>query len=116
MTRHDDLVYLGHMLETAKRANALVAGFDKARFDGDETLQLALARLLQIIGEAARRVDASVRLAVPEIPWADVVGMRNKLVHDYLATSYELVWSTVIEDLPPLIEALEQVHRRIELE
>ena len=108
MTRHDDLVHLGHTLETAKRTKASTAGFDKARFDGDEKFQ--------IIGEAARRVDAPVRLAVPEIPWADMVGMRNRLVHDYLATSYELVWSTVIEDLPPLIEALEQVHRRIEPE
>jgi uncharacterized protein with HEPN domain len=68
-----------------------------------------LAHLVQMIGEAARRVSTSVRAAHPEIPWADIVGMRSKIVHDYMNVDEDIVWEVVTRDLPTLVSALEKL-------
>jgi uncharacterized protein with HEPN domain len=104
--KKDDLVYVGHMLETAKSAHSKVAGIDRAAFDADENLRLALAHLVQIVGEAAARVSNDFRAVHPEIPWRLIVGMRQKFVHDYIHVDYDIVWGVVTADLPPLIEQL----------
>jgi uncharacterized protein with HEPN domain len=103
----DDRVYLGHMLDTARKAHAKVAKIERAVFDRDENLRLAVTHLLQTIGEAARRVSAAGRAAVPGIPWPAIVGMRHKVVHDYLAVDEDIVWRTARSELPPLIAAVE---------
>jgi uncharacterized protein with HEPN domain len=79
----DDLVYIGHMLDMAQKAVAFIDDIERSAFDADEQLRLALRQLIQIIGEAARRVSPAYREAHPEIPWKDIVGMRSKIVHDY---------------------------------
>ena len=80
----------------------------KVEYDDDRTLRLALAHLIQIIGEAARRVSPECRETRPEIPWKAVMGMRHKVVHNYFEVDEELVWKTVVEDLPALISELER--------
>ena len=80
----DDLVYAGHMLDMARRALRLVRGKSRADYEQDETLSLALTHLLQVIGEAARKVSPPFREKHSEIPWAAVVGLRHRVVHDYL--------------------------------
>ena len=82
--QRDDLVYVGHMLDMSPKATEKVQGLGRPDYDEDENLRLALAHLVQMIGEAARRVSTAVRTAHPEIPWADIVGMRSKIVHDYM--------------------------------
>jgi uncharacterized protein with HEPN domain len=109
MTRRDDLVLLGDMLDAARRARRMVVDVDKASYDADETLQLALTRLVQIIGEAAREVSPQGRSSLPQIPWPLVVGTRHRLVHDYRNVDLDILWSVVTVNLPPLIEALETV-------
>lgn len=103
----DDLVYAGHMLDTARKARDKMRDRSRADFDGDENLRIALTHLLQVVGEAARRVSAEFRQAHPEVPWADIVGMRHKVVHDYLEVDEEVVWDTVTCELDPLIAAIE---------
>ena len=76
--------YLLDMLEMARRALRHVEGIDRSQFDRDEVLQDALIRVIQVFGEAARRVSVECREAHPDIPWSKIVGMRNKLVHDYI--------------------------------
>ena len=76
----DDRVYVGHMLDMAKKATAKLQALTRSEYDEDENLRLALAHLVQVIGEAARRVSAETREAHPEIPWVDIVGMRSKIV------------------------------------
>jgi len=105
----DDLVYLGHMLDMARKAVEKTRGLQRSVYDQDENLRLALAHLIQIIGEAARRVSAETRSAHPEIPWAEIIGMRHKVVHDYLEVDEDIVWDVVTADLPPLVAALERV-------
>lgn len=84
----------------------------KPAYLADRTLRLALERLIEIIGEAAKRVPPDTRAAYPAIPWADIVGMRNKLVHDYLEVDPEQVWQVVTGDLPGLIAELERIAPR----
>ncbi len=107
--QHDDRVYLSHMLDMAYKSRLLVGETTHAGFESNEVLRLALRHLLQIIGEAASRVSDSWRAAHPQIPWAEIIGMRHRVVHDYLGIDEEIVWRTVNEDLPILIAALEQV-------
>jgi uncharacterized protein with HEPN domain len=106
MTRHDDDLYLRHMLESAVKAQAFIQGKSRADYEADEVLRLALAHLLQVIGEAARKVPEPRQAAHPEIPWKAVMGMRHRIVHNYADVDEALIWQTVIEDLPPLILAL----------
>jgi uncharacterized protein with HEPN domain len=107
--KKDDLVYIGHMLESARDAVARVEGLDQSAFWRDDNLPLALTHLIQIIGEAARRVSADFRVAHPEIPWATIVGMRHKIVHDYIHVDFETVWETATKDLPTLVTQLEPI-------
>jgi uncharacterized protein with HEPN domain len=107
MSQRDDRVYIGHMIDTANKAIGFVAGVEREDFDNNELLRLSLTHLLQIIGEAARRVSPDFRDAYPTIPWKAVVGMRSKVVHDYLDVDEDVVWDTVKNDLPPLIAELE---------
>jgi uncharacterized protein with HEPN domain len=109
MSKHDDLVYIGHMIDTAHKAINFVAGLSREDFDNDEKLQLAVTHLLQIIGEAGRRVSLEFRNTHLEIPWKAIVGMRSKIVHDYLSVDNDVVWETVKNDLPSFVERLEKL-------
>lgn len=103
----DDDVYIGHMLDTARKARSFVEGITREDYDQDEQLRISLAHLLQMIGEAARRVSEAFRNEHPELPWKQIIGMRNKVVHDYMYIDEDVVWETVMDDLPVLIEQLE---------
>ena len=107
MTQHDDSVRLRHMLDHAREAVAMVQGRTREDLDQDRMLELALVRLIEIVGEAAARVSEEGRAARPEIPWRPVVGMRNRLVHGYDTVDHDVLWDTIVEDLPPLIAAIE---------
>ncbi|MEE8138746.1 MAG: HepT-like ribonuclease domain-containing protein [Thermoanaerobaculia bacterium] len=78
-----DPVYLGHMLDTAQQAVERVRAIERSDFDRDEDLRLALAHRIQIIGEAARRVSTETQRQLSAIPWAEIIGMRHKVIHDY---------------------------------
>lgn len=104
----DDRVYLAHMLETARKAAGKVSGLDHAQFLADENLHLACVHLVQVLGEAASRVSADTRAQHANIPWRQVIGMRHRVVHDYLAVDLEIVWAVVTRDLPTLIDKLER--------
>ena len=109
MSQKDDQVYIGHMIDTANKAIGFVVGISREDFDNDEQLRLATTHLLQIIGEAARRVSLDFRAAYPAIPWKAIVGMRSKVVHDYLNVDEDVVWDTVKNDLAPLVVELEKL-------
>ena len=102
-----DLVYVGHMLDMAKKAVSKTANLPRDAYDANENLRLALIHLVQVIGEAGRRVSQEFAESHPEIPWAEIIGMRHKVVHDYLGVDEDIVWQVVTEDLPKLVAALE---------
>ncbi|MBA2301416.1 MAG: DUF86 domain-containing protein [Acidobacteria bacterium] len=95
-----DLVYIGHMLDMAGKAVSKTRGLTRDAYDADETLRFALIHLVQVIGEAARHVSTQFADGHPEIPWADIIGMRHKVVHDYLGVDEDIVWQVVIHDVP----------------
>ena len=108
-TRENDRTRLRHMLEWARATERISANESRRSLDDDQMLQLALTRTLQIIGEAANHVTASSRRGFGTIPWADIIGMRHRLVHVYYAVDMDVIWKTVSEYIPPLIADLESV-------
>jgi uncharacterized protein with HEPN domain len=105
----NDLTYLGHMYDTACKAVGKLEGRTRADFDEDDNLQLALVHLIQTLGESARRVSDQTKGKHPQIPFRQIVGMRHKVVHDYMDVDLDVVFSVVIEDLPSLIAELEKI-------
>ena len=97
------------MLDMARKAVAKAAGVPSDMYERDENLRLALTHLVQVIGEAGRHVSREFCDEHPEIPWQEIVGMRHKVVHDYLGVDEDIVWHVVTEDLPPLIASLEKI-------
>ncbi|MGH7287294.1 MAG: HepT-like ribonuclease domain-containing protein [Myxococcota bacterium] len=111
MSRRDDATSLRHMLDHARELTALTRGKSVGDLERDRILELAVTRLLEVIGEAARRVSEPMRAAHPEILWADIWGMRNALIHVYDDIDHGVVWRTIETDLPVLIGQLERILR-----
>jgi uncharacterized protein with HEPN domain len=103
----DDWVYAGHMLDISHKALDFISGLEKADYDQDEPLRLALTHLVQMLGEAAPQVSPAFRETYPEIPWHEIIGMRHRIVHDYLSVDEDVVWEVVCQDLPSLVLILE---------
>lgn len=103
-----DAAYLRDILEAARLALTYLGNVDRESFAQDTQLQDAVLRRLEIIGEAARRVSENARRAHPEIPWQLMIGMRNQIIHMYDGVDMDVVWGTVQEDLPVLLEALQK--------
>lgn len=104
-----DSVRLRHMLDAAREAVAFGAGRKREDLETNRVLALALARCIEIIGEAGSRVSLELRTSHPEVPWADIVGMRNRLIHAYFDVDLGLLCDTLSADLPELIVQLERV-------
>jgi uncharacterized protein with HEPN domain len=97
------------MLDYSREAATLVAGKTRRDLDADRKLNLALVRLLEIVGEAANRATSEERLLCPSIPWGQIVALRNRLIHGYDAVDFDVLWGIVSVDLPNLIATLELV-------
>ncbi len=108
MTQHDDLIRLRHMLDHALEAIDMVRGQRRCDLDSDRKLQLALVRLVEIIGEAATRVSPEFQERFPAIPWQQARGMRNRLIHGYDKVDLDVLWDTTQIDLPALINQLQK--------
>ena len=103
-----DLIRLRHIRDAAAEALGFAAGKSRADLDHDRMLVLAILRDLEIIGEAASRVSAGARKGSLTIPWDEMVGMRNRLIHGYFDVNLDTVWETISRDLPRLIADLDK--------
>ncbi len=92
MTQHNDMIRLQHMLDHAKEAVALISGKDRAELQHDRVLELALIRLVEIVGEASAKVSSVAQKEYSSIPWPQVVGMRNRLIHGYDSVDLDVLW------------------------
>lgn len=106
MLHKDDRIRLQHMLDAARQAQTFIAHRQPQDLTQDTMLAFALVRAIEVIGEAAGKVSPAGRAAVPALPWAAIIGMRNRLIHAYFEIDEARVWATVTEDLPPLITQL----------
>ncbi|MEW6349685.1 MAG: HepT-like ribonuclease domain-containing protein [Thermodesulfobacteriota bacterium] len=105
----DDIVYLGHMLDMARKVSVRVADRSKTDFDEDEDLRFVIAHLIQTIGEAAAQVSAPMREVHPEIPWKQITGIRDRIVHDYLGVDCDILWEVATRHSRPLLRSLEAI-------
>lgn len=101
----DDQLYLGHVRQAAERIVAFASDGEE-RFRSDLRTQDAIIRNLQVMGEAVKKVSAGTREAHPEIPWKDIAGVRDRVVHDYFGISLDIVWDVVVNHIPPLLDKL----------
>lgn len=102
-----DEAYLLDMLLAAQKVQRFIEDVTWDRFQQDDLLQSAVMHQVQIIGEAARRVSPEYKESHPEIPWARIVGMRHRLVHDYFQIDLDRVWGVIKGDIPALIPLIQ---------
>lgn len=105
MRREED--WLLDMLRAARRAVQYASPVTFEEFAEDPMRQDAMFRVIEVIGEAAAQIGEETRNATPDIPWKEIVGMRNRLIHGYFAADLEIVWRTVRERVPELIRQIE---------
>ena len=109
MSRRDDRVSLVDMLIYAKEAIALSSGTSLDDVVEDRVMQLALQKLVEIVGEAANRVSEETQQKHTAIPWPQIIGLRNRLVHGYDDVNLDILWKIIQNDLPPLIGQLQAI-------
>jgi len=102
----NDQVYLEHILDSIDKIENFVKGISKFEFDRNVMVQDAVIRNIEVIGEATKKITKQFTQSHPEIPWQDMAGMRDKLIHDYLDVDLDVVWRTVEVDLPLLKELI----------
>jgi len=100
--RKDDSVYIDHILGCIGKINTFCEGIDKHGFIGNAMLQDAVIRNVDVIGEAAKKLSPEFRKTHDHIPWKEISGMRDKLIHNYFGVDIEIVWKTVQKDIPYL--------------
>ena len=107
--RKDDLVRLRHMLDASREAVAFASESSREELVGDRKLALALVKCIEILGEAASKVSAETKEGITGLPWSVMIGMRNRLIHAYFDIDLDILWNTVKQDIPPLINELQNI-------
>lgn len=110
MTR-EFLDYIEDVLTSMDKAENFIQDISYDDFLADDKTSYATLRALEIIGEAVKKVPQAVRNSYPEIPWTEMAGMRDKLIHDYFGVNLQTVWDTVKKDIPELKSKFKQVYQ-----
>ncbi len=108
MPKHD-FVRIRHILDAAREALSFASGKTRLDLNTNRMLVLSLVKEIEIIGEAAGKVSEETKNKYKTIPWPDMIDMRNHLIHVYFEVDLDILWDTVVSDLPPLIEALDKI-------
>lgn len=111
MSQNDPMPRIHHMCDAAKEAVEMIENHTRENLDTNRMLNLSLTRLVEIIGEAATQIPEEFRLQYHDIPWREMSGTRNRLIHCYDTIDCDVLWTIVKEDLPVLILKLEEIIR-----
>jgi uncharacterized protein with HEPN domain len=107
--------YLEDIWKSAKEALEFTEGMTFEEFSRDQRTINAVIRSLEVMGEAAKKVPEDMRAKYPEVPWKEIAGMRDKLIHEYHGVDLRIIWKTVHEDIPLLLPALEKLAKEASL-
>ncbi|MGB9721564.1 MAG: DUF86 domain-containing protein [bacterium] len=107
--KRDDFVYLKHILDAISRIEEYTRGLEYEDFINSNLIQDGVIRQIEIIGEATKKLSTEIRKKYPEMPWEDMAGMRDKLIHDYFGVDIDVVWNTVERDIPKLKNKLKDI-------
>lgn len=99
---NDDTVYLKHIRDAIERIETYTEGLTEDEFKNDSLVQDGVIRQIGIIGEAAKQLSEEARNDIDDVPWNDIAGMRDKLIHGYFGVDLDTVWDTVQDDIPEL--------------
>lgn len=114
MTAKGDRLRLAHILESIELISRWLDGVDKDRFLKSELLQEAVIRRLEVIGEAAKHVSSQLKEQHPEVPWKEMSGMRDVLIHEYFGVDLEQVWETATKDVPEVARQIRTIFQKID--
>lgn len=109
MSKHDPEVTLRQILKYAQEAVDFSQGKTRHDLDQDRLLNLAVTRLLEMLGEAANRVPEEIRMKYPDLPWMQMIAARNRLIHGYDSVDFDILWAIIQNDLPTLIIRLKEI-------
>lgn len=109
MSSRTNREFLADILEAVRRTRMYVEGMDYPQFLADLKTQDAVIRALEVIGEATKNLSPALREQHDSIPWKNMAGLRDKLIHDYFGVNLDIVWQIVIQELPPVAEQVEQI-------
>lgn len=101
--------YLQDMFENSSKAIEFTTGMSYEQFNHDPKTGYAVVRALEIMGEASKKIPEDFRKNNPQIPWREIAGTRDKLIHEYFGVNWLVIWKTVQEDLPPLTRQLQKL-------
>lgn len=107
--KDEDRIRIRHMIDAAEEASAFLTGVTEADFSKNRMFILSVIKDIEIIGEAASKVSANTKANYQNIPWSDIIGMRNRLIHGYFDVDVKLVWNTAKNNLPPLLNFLKKI-------
>jgi uncharacterized protein with HEPN domain len=106
--------YIEDIIGAMDKAADFVGNMSYEEFTRDDKTIFAVVRALEIVGEAAKNIPSDVRKNYPEVPWKDISGMRNKVIHEYFGVKLSIVWRPVMEELPPLKPLFEKILKELE--
>lgn len=97
------------MIDASTELLSFVENKKRSDLDNDRMLVLSVIKEIEIIGEAANKISNELKEQFPDIPWSEIINMRNRLIHTYFDIDTEIVWSSVTQDLPQLLSMLKKI-------
>ncbi|MEK6895338.1 MAG: DUF86 domain-containing protein [Nanoarchaeota archaeon] len=113
MTKHEDLPYLNHILESISDIEESVKGFTKDQFIKNKDVKEANIRRIELIGEAAKNISNTIKRKYNQIQWTKIIGTRDKVIHHYFGVNLDIIWEIIKKDLPDLKDKILKIKEEL---